>query len=292
MSSDWYPEDNDADDIAAGLETVLSPKALRSPSSFVEQHIQSLMSRLSPADADNFMSGLKQVGSEIGKFATSKEARGIAGAALPIAGTAVGTMFGGPAGAAIGKNLGGAAGQAIAGGGGGWRGAASRAMPGVVAAAQGAGFAVPQPLVGVAQSALAGPNAAAGSTAAAQLLSLVQNPALMSSLVALAMGQHGATEVSLPATGTDVPVGAMMNLVGQLANQAAEDADDILAMRDAETPEYLLDASGCVSCDPNNAAQRAAALWRVLAAEDEAADAMDAEVADEAPDDEWADFDL
>jgi len=80
--------------------------------------------------------------------------------------------------------------------------------------------------------------------------------------------------------------------VGQLANQAAEDADDILALRDVETPEYLLDASGCLSCDPNNAAHRATALWRVLAAEDEAADAMDAEFADEGPDDEWADFDL
>ena len=265
----WSTEADDTEDIASGLAAILGPRGLNMPPEVLERHVTGLLGRLSPADSENFTNALKSVG----KFATSNEVRGFAAAALPIAGTAVGAAFGGPIGASLGGTLGGAAAQAVAPG-----------RPTARAAASGP-VAMP-----TASAAPAAPSSAqGGSAAAAQLLSVVQNPALLSSLLALVMGQNGKTSVPLSGSGMEIPVGAMMNLIGTLANRAAEDAEEILTAHGDAIPDYLFDEGGCLACDPAVSSQRADALLRVLAADAEASWDRDAESAegDDWPESDW-----
>ena len=246
-------------DVARGLNFVLGESVLDLPPDLLERRIMSAVSGLSPSEAESFASAL----GDVGRFVTSKEVRGIAGAALPIAGTAVGTMFGGPVGAAVGASVGGMAGQAIAG-----APPAPRASPAPAqyppspqnTTATPAQYTLPPQYPMPATPAPA--PALGGSPAAAQLLGVLQNPALLSSLASLVMGASGKS--SVPVGGAEVPVGAMMNLVSVLANRAAEDAEEILAARQDGLPSYLYDEAGCLSCDPAVPAQRADALMRVL----------------------------
>lgn len=283
MNSEWYEAD-DAEDIASGLSAILGPRGLNVPPGMIERQVNELFSRLTPADAENFMNSLKDVGKTFQRVTSSKEFKGVVSTAAPIAGAAVGTYFGGPMGTQIGAKLGSAAGQAVTGGGmptarqarqavgGAVRGAATGAIQGAAAGAyQGATAAMPSlgtilPALGIAPP-LGDP--AAGSTAAAQLLSVIQNPALVASLLSLTMGANGAPTVPVGSNGTEVPVGAMVNLARTLLNRTAEDAESILLTTQESTPDYLLDSEGCVTCDPAVPAQRADALLRLLNAESE-----------------------
>jgi hypothetical protein len=234
----------EAEDVLHGLSAVLGDSARFASPEILEQRVLGALSRLTPSEAESVTGAL----GDVGRFFKSNEVRGFAGAALPIAGTALGTAFGGPVGAALGGTLGGFAGQAIAG---------AHPAPGGGAAGAGAPTGAPP----------SAPPPQGGSPAAAQLLSIIQNPALLSSLLALVMGPDGKTSVPIGPNGTDVPVGAMMNLVGVLANRAAEDAEEILVARQDGTPTYLLDESGCLTCDPAVPSQRADALLRMLSAQ-------------------------
>jgi hypothetical protein len=293
MNYEWYESDDESEDIANGLAAILSPRGLNASPGSIERQVENLFGRLSPADSENFMNALKDVGKGIQKVTSSKEFKGIVSTAAPIAGGALGTFIGGPLGTQIGSQLGSVAGQALTGGGikafqpkGGVKGLAQAAAVGALqggagGALQGAAGAIPAlggvlPALGIAPPQ----DPAAGSTAAAQLLSVVQNPALLSSLLSLTMGANGAQTV--PVGGTNVPVGAMMNLVGTLANRAAEDADAILAADQETAPEYLLDASGCLTCDPAVPSHRADAVMRLLYGEAEAEYEADAEAEYEA----------
>jgi hypothetical protein len=260
--SSWDFEEDDTEDIASGLAAILGPRGSNMPPEFLERHVTGLFNRLSPADSESFTNALKRVG----QFATSNEVRGVAASALPIAGTAVGTIYGGPLGASVGSKLGGAAAQAIGPSGG-------RARPAAPAA--------PAATTTPAQQ---------GSASAAQLLSVVQNPTLLSSLLALAMGQNGRTSVPLAGGDREVPVGAMVNLVRELAERTAEDAEEILAAEGDAMADYLYDESGCLACDPAVSSQRADALLRVLTADAEAALEGD-EDADDGEDWEGEDWD-
>lgn len=274
MTSDWNEVDEEEADIVSGLSAILGPRGLRVPPGIIERQVNELFERLAPADAENFLNSLKDVGRNIQKAASSKEFKGIVGTAAPIAGGAIGTYFGGPVGMQVGAQLGSVAGQAVTGGG--MSGAfpahnlASAPVgisPGTHAGAnQGAAGAAPS-LGGVtAGIGIAPPvgDVAAGSSAAAQLLSVIRNPAFVASLLSLAMGANGAPTVPVGTLGTAVPVGAMMNLTRTLINRATEDAEEILLSTRDGAPDYLLDAEGCLSCDPAIASQRADALMRLL----------------------------
>lgn len=252
----------EAEDILHGLAAVLAEPIRFAPPEILEQRVLDALSRLTPSEAESFTSAL----GDVGHFFKSSEVRGIAGTALPILGTAVGTVYGGPVGAALGGSLGGAAGQAIAGKPSSHGARPPQSAPAAVGASA-ASAAGPVPGIAPAPGA-AGPaqSPQAGSAAAAQLLNVIQNPALLSSLLALIMGSSGKTSVPV-GTGTEVPVGAMMNLVGVLANRAAEDAESILEDQQDGTPAYLFDESGCLSCDPAIPSHRADALLRVLSAQ-------------------------
>jgi hypothetical protein len=90
----------------------------------------------------------------------------------------------------------------------------------------------------------------AAPTAAGQLTQLLQNPALYQALGALMSGR--AREPG------GMPVGAILNLVGSLANNAAYEAEAI----DGETDDsYLRGPDGRFLRDPSAPAERAAIVW-------------------------------
>jgi hypothetical protein len=69
---------------------------------------------------------------------------------------------------------------------------------------------------------------AGGSQAAGQLLYLIQNPAFLTSLLALTIGAHSRTSVPVGENGVEVPHGAFVNALSNLASRAAEEADALL----------------------------------------------------------------
>jgi hypothetical protein len=79
---------------------------------------------------------------------------------------------------------------------------------------------------------------AAGSAAAAQGLVLTQQPDVLRSLLATALGQHGRQTVS------GVPVAQVLGLLSQVFGKAAADADELMYLgRQPESAESVLDDS-------------------------------------------------
>jgi hypothetical protein len=105
---------------------------------------------------------------------------------------------------------------------------------------------------------------AAVSPAAGQLLGLVQNPAMLSSLTSLATGSPGKSTVPVGQQGVAAPVGALMGLLSTLANQAAQDAEAIFPVNEAESLSYLTDSNGNLICDPSVPTERGNVLLRLL----------------------------
>lgn len=169
---------------------------------------------------------------DLGKFAASagKAVVSAAPSILPVAGSIVGTAFGGPVGAAIGGQLGSLAGGAI--------GAATGQRP-----------AGPAP-------------GAPGSPAAGQLLQTIVRPETLQALMSMFMGPMGRPNI--PVKGTPVPAGAFSNLLGVLANQAASEYNASLARVNGSVPEYLRDYAGEAKGDPAISEHRAEALYELL----------------------------
>jgi len=172
---------------------------------------------------------------DLGKFAKSagKAVLSAAPSVLPVAGTVLGTAFGGPLGAAIGGKLGSLAGGALG-------------------TATGQGPSGPAP----------GAPALPGSPAAGQLLQTILRPETLQALMSMAMGPLGRPNI--PVKGTPVPVGAFSNLLGVLANQAASEYNESLAPRNSGVPEYMEDYAGEARGDPAVSEHRAQALYELL----------------------------
>jgi hypothetical protein len=97
---------------------------------------------------------------------------------------------------------------------------------------------------------------------------------LQQSIGALAAGQGGNT-------GGGVPTGAILNLLGSLANNAAYEAESV----DGDLSDgYLRDAHGQLLVDPSSPSERAAVVWDRLSAR---APAGSDESEDEPDDVEW-----
>jgi hypothetical protein len=79
------------------------------------------------------------------------------------------------------------------------------------------------------------PSVAKGSAAATQALVLTQQPDVLRSLLATALGQHGRQQVS------GVPVAQVINLFSQVLGQAAADADELMYFQGPEAAESVLD---------------------------------------------------
>lgn len=215
---------------------------------------------------------------DLGKFASSagKVVLKAAPSILPVAGSIVGTAFGGPIGAQLGGSLGSLAGKAVgtatgqpsSGGGGGLGG-----------------------LVNGGLGSLLG-----GSPAAGQLLQTITKPETVQALTSMAMGAMGKPNVSVG--GTSVPVGAFGNLLTTLLGKAQSEYAEAMANAEGDgTPGYMKDYSGQAVSDPAVPLNRAVALYQLLQtagrqSEQEEADAeADAEAADQEMDALQAEYD-
>lgn len=107
------------------------------------------------------------------------------------------------------------------------------------------------------------PVLAGGSPAAGQLLSLLGRPEVSKALTSMLMGGAGARTIPVGGAATPVPVSAITNLLGVLANRASEEyASGALA--DEAFPAYLQGYAGEMEGDPNVAEFRAARLMELL----------------------------
>lgn len=216
----------------------LAPQYRHLPTEYIEQIIeQSFGEGVNPEDIEGFFSDI------------GKAVKGALPTVLPVAGTVLGTAFGGPLGGALGGTLGSTLGGVVS----------PSAKPG----APGKPAAGPIPgLLGAVGPALGVGPAAGSNQAAAQLLKTLFHPKVMQGLQSMALGQAGRK--TIPVAGTQVPLSAFANLIGNLANQATEEHHMIQAHLGESTPSYWLNAEGFSSVDPNIPEERANALLNLL----------------------------
>jgi len=217
-----------------GLREVLAPPYRNLPAENIEALFESY--DLSAEDIEGFFDFLKDAGKAI---------VGVAPSILPVAGTVLGTAFGGPAGAALGGTLGKLAGGAISKATAPRPSSAPRAAPGPQ---------TPQPPPGA-------------SPAAGQLMQTMFRPETLQALMSMLMGQLGRSNVKVGST--PVPVGAFTNLLGVLANQAQAEYNSANPGARVGIPEYLIDFAGEAIGDLAVAEHRANALLEMLQESDE-----------------------
>jgi hypothetical protein len=224
-------------ELAETLREVLHEEYQDASHEEMEVALFNVMESLTPAEGFNFAKVLSQVsktGQQVLKDPTVGQ---IAKTVLPTAGAAVGTIFGGPLGTAVGSQLGKTAAQAFSG--------------------------KPKPAPPPSVPTVSQPPPQGGSTAAAQLLQLTQNPDMLKSLLSLALGAHGKQSIPVGKGEQTVPVGAFMNLLSTLAGKATADAESLLLESD-EMTAYLRDSEGDFMVDPAVPEDRAQALYETL----------------------------
>lgn len=229
----------------------IAPEFARYSDEEIDLMLGEVFAGMSPEEIENFWKSIANF------------ARKAAPTVLPIVGAAVGTYFGGPAGTAIGAKLGGLAGKYVSGA------AAPRRRP----------------ARGIRRHPAAGRRSAVppqGSSATAQLLNLLNNPALIQSLLSRLMGASGRVEVIAGAEILDVEVGSLLNAVEQLAAEAAREAHED-GVAESNMPEYLLDEDGVPSEDAGYPEVRAELLLELLNAAEAEEREAEYELSDETP---------
>lgn len=265
------------------LRQVMDPRIAALSDEQIEDLFESAFGEgVTPAEYEEFFGGigraLSGAATAVGRAAQK---------AAPIATTAFGgALKGAASGAALGPW--GALGGAVLGGTGA---ALQRHGP---AGARGVGGLL-SGVVGTAGS-LAGPGGLAGglgglaatlgarSPAAAQLMNVLRNPAIIQALGALASGRNPAIPVG--AAGTRVPANAFAGLLSALGREA-EAESEAFATGPVGAPAYLVGESGEFVVDPRDPDQRAGRLLQLLN-EEEWADADDEAAEDEI---EWEEVD-
>ena len=241
-SSDWQEAYSLGVTYHDAVRAVIGPEAATLTDDDVDSLLREVTSGFSPFEAENFWKSLGSAAKSVGKVAA-----GLAPTVLPILGGAVGTFVGGPAGTALGAALGSAAGGAI--------GQLANKSPSAprphprppiprqvpmprMPAPVGAGGM--QPIAPIAPRPVTAVPVG-GSSATAQLASLLQNPALIQSLLSALLGGGGAVKVG--ESEVEVPFGAFMTALECLAAEAAEEVHD----RNPQLggiPAYLVETDG------------------------------------------------
>jgi hypothetical protein len=107
------------------------------------------------------------------------------------------------------------------------------------------------------------PMGAGGSPAAASLAQMLMRPEIQQALMAMLMGSAGRQQI--PVAGTQVPVGAFTNAIGQLSQQASAEHHVRVGGFSAAVPEYLFESNGALAvANPSNAAERATRVVSLL----------------------------
>ena len=205
---------------------------------------------MSPEEIEGFFGSLGSLARRAGRTLVKA-----APTILPIAGGAVGTLIGGPAGTAIGAKLGGVAGRLV----GSATTRRKRRRPATSPRLPQRPAPGGRPPVPGRQSAVP----ASGSSATAQLLALLNNPALLRSLLSRVLGAGGRTGVIADGEMIDVDCGSLLNALGELAAEAAREAHED-GVAGTGLPEYLLDEEGGLIDDAGRPEVRAELLLELL----------------------------
>jgi hypothetical protein len=215
---DSRAEGLDAADLTDALRSALNEDYAEAGDEEVGDALANVLDSMSAAEAFNFASALNRIGKGASQLVSDPTFAAVAQTALPIVGSAAGTMIGGPAGTALGGKLGSLAASALP------TRPAAAPVPAVPVPAVPVP-AVPVPAVPAAAPATpTGPASpvAGGSTAAARGLVLTQQPEVLRSLLAAALGEHGRQTVS----GVAVP--QVLGMLSQVFGEAAADADELM----------------------------------------------------------------
>jgi hypothetical protein len=243
-----WTEGQDADELADVLRSTLHEGYADASDDEMEDALANVLDSLSPAEAFNFGSALHQIGKSASRVVSDPAFVSAARTALPVLGGATGTLIGGPAGTVLGGKLGSLAASALparpTSGPVTALPAAAVSSPGVPGSATHPVVAAPAPSAAAIalpssapQPGLASP-AAGGSAAAAQGLVLTQQPEVLRSLLATALGQHGRQAVS------GVPVAEVLGLLSRVFGRAAADADELMYLgQQPDAAESVLDAT-------------------------------------------------
>ena len=241
--ADYEPDMfDDAAALAEALREVLNEDYQDATPEEMQDILFNILDTMTPAAEFSVTSALRKISQAGKKVLRDPTVSQIAQTALPLTGSALGTIYAGPVGTDVGGKLGQAAGQAFTGGRKRW------AMP--APAKKAAGNA----MRGVTSVSHA--SSQSGSAAAAKLLGLTQNPDMLKSLLALALGSQGRESIQVGQDGPPVQLDGFMNLLSQLVSEAVADADELLReseemsayLRDSED-DFLADADSAVSED-------------------------------------------
>ena len=182
-----WAEGPDTAELAEALRSALDEGYADASGEAMGDALANVLDSMSPAEGFNFASALNRISKSAGQLVSDPTFVAVAQTALPIVGGVAGTAIGGPVGTALGSKLG---------------SLAASALPAVPAAP-------------------ASP-VAAGSAAAAQGLVLTQQPEVLRSLLATALGQQGRQTVS------GIPVAQVLGTLSQIFGKAAADADELM----------------------------------------------------------------
>ena len=218
FGGDLEAEDFDEEDFGDDLNPEILSDVLRqalhddyaeASAEDMDSALANIMESMSPAESFNFAGALNQIGKRTGQVMSDPTLAQIARTALPLGGGALGTVIGGPMGTALGSQLG---------------NVAAGALPVRAPVAPPAPQARAMPRAAATQPVRPSPRSpvVGGSAAAAQGLILTQQPDVLQSLLAAALGQHGQQQLN------GIPVAQMLGMLSGVFGQAAADADELM----------------------------------------------------------------
>jgi len=245
------------------LRSVLRPELAEASDAFIESAVhQHYGGAMDAAEAEEF---LNDIGRSLGQF--GKGVANVARQAAPhvlnalpgaLSGAATGAAMG-PWGALAGAAIGGvtsAIGSVQAGRGQpGRAGAPGRRPQAPPAAGTGAALGQIAGLAGPVLGALAQGGGGGAAGVGGQIAGLLGRPEVQQALMSQLMGTLGRPNVGVG--GTQVPTGAVMNMMGTLFQRAGQPAG---GAEDESIPAYLLDARGQPRVDLADAEARTDAL--------------------------------
>jgi len=202
--------DLDGSDLVCVLWDALDDRYAAADPADVAEALDTALDAMSPAEAFSFTNALRQIERTAGQVVANPMARQVAGAALPLAGTAVGGPIGGVLGSLVAQHLAGPTQPT---------GSVTPPLPaGSSTPPAPAGTSTPPALVGTSTPA----TPSGGSLAATQALIGAQQPEFLKALLAAAMGSHGQTAVN------GLPVASLLAGFSKLLGEAAADADAVM----------------------------------------------------------------
>jgi hypothetical protein len=211
-TADWA-EASEAWELTDALRSALRPEYADASDAEMAEALGNVLESMSPAEAFNFGSALSSITNSAKKLVSDPTFIQVAKTVAPIAAGAVGTAVGGPIGGALASQLGNLAVSALA--------PAPAPPPAAPPRAAAPPPVTPAPPVAAPPPAPTSP-VAGGSAAAAQGLVLTQQPDILRSLLATALGQSGRQQVG------GIPNAQVLSMLSQLFGRAAADADELM----------------------------------------------------------------